>query len=30
MTSDERDIRALHSTWIEALNSGELARLLTL
>jgi uncharacterized protein (TIGR02246 family) len=30
MTSDERAIRAVHSTWIEAVNTGDLARLLTL
>ena len=30
MTSDEREIRAVHSTWIAAVNAGDLARLLTL
>jgi uncharacterized protein (TIGR02246 family) len=30
MGSDERDIRELHSTWISAVNAGDLARLLTL
>ncbi len=30
MTSDERDIRTVHSSWIEAVNDGDLARLLTL
>ncbi len=30
MTSDEREIRAVHSTWLNAVNAGDLARLLTL
>lgn len=30
MDSDERAIRELHTTWIEAVNAGDLARLLTL
>ena len=30
MTSDEREIRTLHSIWIDAVNAGDLARLLTL
>jgi uncharacterized protein (TIGR02246 family) len=30
MTSDEREIRAVHSIWIDAVNTGDLARLLTL
>ena len=30
MTSDERQIRTVHSIWIDAVNSGDLARLLTL
>ena len=30
MASDEQDIRTLHSIWIEAVNAGDLARLLTL
>jgi uncharacterized protein (TIGR02246 family) len=30
MAPDERAIRALHSTWIEAVNAGDLVRLLTL
>jgi len=30
MASDEREIRALHSIWIDAVNAGDLARLLTL
>ena len=30
MHPDERDIRELHSTWIDAVNAGDLARLLTL
>jgi uncharacterized protein (TIGR02246 family) len=30
MTFDEREIHAVHSTWVDAVNSGDLARLLTL
>jgi uncharacterized protein (TIGR02246 family) len=30
MGSDERDIREVHSAWIDAVNAGDLARLLTL
>ena len=30
MTSAEREIRAVHSTWLNAVNAGDLARLLTL
>jgi uncharacterized protein (TIGR02246 family) len=30
MRPDEQAIRELHSTWIDAINSGDLARLLTL
>jgi len=30
MNPDERAIRELHTTWIDAVNSGNLARLLTL
>ncbi len=30
MGPDEQAIRALHSTWIDAVNAGDLARLLTL
>jgi uncharacterized protein (TIGR02246 family) len=30
MTPDEREIRRLHSIWIDAVNAGDLARLLTL
>src|SRR3954466_12221672 len=30
MRPDERAIRELHATWIDAVNSGDLARLLTL
>ncbi|MBI5169162.1 MAG: SgcJ/EcaC family oxidoreductase [Candidatus Eisenbacteria bacterium] len=30
MTPDERDVRALHATWIEAVNAGDLPRLLEL
>jgi len=30
MGSDERAIRELHTTWIDAVNAGDLARLLTL
>ena len=30
MRSDEQAIRELHSTWIDAVNAGDLARLLTL
>jgi uncharacterized protein (TIGR02246 family) len=30
MTSDEREIRTTHSIWIDAVNSGDLDRLLTL
>ena len=30
MTSDEREIRTVHSIWIDAVNAGDLARLLTL
>ncbi len=30
MTSDERDLRALHVTWIDAVNAGDLPRLLEL
>jgi uncharacterized protein (TIGR02246 family) len=29
MESDERAVRELHSTWIDAVNAGDLARLLT-
>jgi uncharacterized protein (TIGR02246 family) len=30
MASDEQDIRTVHSIWIDAVNAGDLARLLTL
>ncbi len=30
MGSDEQEVRELHSTWIGAVNAGDLARLLTL
>lgn len=30
MSSDERDVRALHVTWIDAVNAGDLPRLLEL
>ena len=30
VTSDEREIRTVHSSWIDAVNAGDLARLLTL
>jgi uncharacterized protein (TIGR02246 family) len=30
MSSDEREIREVHSIWIAAVNAGDLARLLTL
>src|SRR5262245_16202455 len=30
MGSDEREIREVHSTWIDAVNAGDLVRLLTL
>lgn len=30
MTPDEREIRELHSTWISAVNAGDLVRLLAL
>jgi uncharacterized protein (TIGR02246 family) len=30
MVSDEQEIHAAHSTWIDAVNTGDLARLLTL
>lgn len=30
MKSDEQAIRAVHSTWIDAVNAGDLSRLLTL
>jgi uncharacterized protein (TIGR02246 family) len=30
MAADEREIRAVHSIWIDAVNAGDLARLLTL
>jgi uncharacterized protein (TIGR02246 family) len=30
MNADERQIREVHSTWIAAVNAGDLARLLTL
>ena len=30
MGPDEREIRAMHSIWIDAVNAGDLARLLTL
>lgn len=30
MGPDEREIRGVHSTWISAVNTGDLARLLTL
>jgi ketosteroid isomerase-like protein len=30
MGSDEREIREVHSTWISAVNTGDLVRLLTL
>src|SRR2546430_14989079 len=30
MGSDERAIREVHSTWIEAVNAGDLVRLLTM
>ena len=29
MASDEREIRTVHSIWIDAVNAGDLARLLT-
>jgi len=29
MASDEQEIRSVHSTWIDAVNAGDLARLLT-
>ena len=29
MGSDERAIREVHSTWIDAVNAGDLARLMT-
>lgn len=29
MTSDDREIRTVHSSWIDAVNAGDLARLLT-
>ena len=29
MASDEREIRTVHSSWIDAVNAGDLARLLT-
>ena len=30
MGADERQVREVHSTWIDAVNAGDLARLLTL
>jgi ketosteroid isomerase-like protein len=30
MEPDEQTLRQLHSTWIDAVNAGDLARLLTL
>src|SRR5512137_2096422 len=30
MKRDEKDIREVHSTWIDAVNAGDLVRLLTL
>jgi uncharacterized protein (TIGR02246 family) len=30
MASDEREIRTVHSIWIDAVNAGDLARLLTM
>ena len=30
MASDEREMRTVHSIWIDAVNAGDLARLLTL
>jgi uncharacterized protein (TIGR02246 family) len=30
MVSEEREIHAVHSTWIDAVNAGDLARLLSL
>src|SRR5471030_2454158 len=30
MRSDEQEIREVHSTWIDAVNAGDLVRLLTL
>src|SRR4051812_12975208 len=30
MRSDEQEIRVVHSTWIDAVNAGDLVRLLTL
>jgi uncharacterized protein (TIGR02246 family) len=30
MATDEREIRTVHSIWIDAVNAGDLARLLTL
>src|SRR5437588_8165577 len=30
MASDEREIRTVHSIWIDAVNAGDLARLLAL
>ncbi len=30
MTADEREIRTVHSIWIDAVNAGDLARLLAL
>jgi uncharacterized protein (TIGR02246 family) len=30
MASDEREIRMVHSIWIEAVNAGDLGHLLTL
>jgi uncharacterized protein (TIGR02246 family) len=30
MASDEREIRTIHANWIDAVNAGDLARLLTL
>lgn len=30
MDADEREIRQVHSTWIDAVNAGDLVRLLTL
>jgi uncharacterized protein (TIGR02246 family) len=30
MASDEKEIRTVHSNWIDAVNAGDLARLLTL
>jgi ketosteroid isomerase-like protein len=29
MGADDRQIREVHSTWIDAVNAGDLARLLT-